>query len=77
MFERAENHKKLGICGKLNNLVEGNGESSLSDSLCELDSLENLKLYGDDVNSKLLALPQAHKFPPRLSLHNTSLPWES
>ncbi|XP_071906190.1 putative late blight resistance protein homolog R1B-14 [Coffea arabica] len=75
VFKRAKNLKKLGICGKLNNLVEGNGESSLSDSLCELDSLENLKLYGDDVNSKLLTLPQAHKFPPRLSLHNTSLDW--
>ncbi|CDP11831.1 unnamed protein product [Coffea canephora] len=78
VFKRAKNLKKLGIRGKLHNLVEGNGESSFFDSLCEVDSLENLKLYGDDVNSKLLALPQAHKFPPRLtrlSLHNTSLDW--
>ncbi|XP_027173023.1 putative late blight resistance protein homolog R1A-10 [Coffea eugenioides] len=78
VFKRAKNLKKLGIRGKLHDLVEGHGESSLFDSLCELDSLENLKLYGDDVNSKLLALPQAHKFPPRLtrlSLHNTSLDW--
>ncbi|XP_027173020.1 putative late blight resistance protein homolog R1A-10 [Coffea eugenioides] len=79
VFKRARNLKKLGICGKLNNLVEANGESSLFDCLCELNSLENLKLYGDDVSSKLLALPEAHKFPPRLtrlSLHNTSLNWD-
>lgn len=78
-FERAKNLKKLGICGKLGTLVEANGDSSLFDSLCKLDSLENLKLYNDDGNSKLLALPQAHKFPPRLtrlSLHNTSLDWD-
>ncbi|XP_027166577.1 putative late blight resistance protein homolog R1B-14 [Coffea eugenioides] len=79
VLKRATNLKKLGISGNLGTLMKANGESNLFDHLCELNSLERLKLCGDDVNSKLLALPQPHKFPKRLtklSLQNTSLGWD-
>ncbi|KAL3510845.1 hypothetical protein ACH5RR_030246 [Cinchona calisaya] len=55
-----------------------NGESSLFDSLLQLELLKNLKLRNDDVTCKLKALPFGHKFPAklrRLSLQSTSLDW--
>ncbi|XP_027119981.1 putative late blight resistance protein homolog R1A-3 [Coffea arabica] len=79
LFERATNLKKLGISGNLGVLMKANGESNLFDHFCKLNSLERLKLCSNDVNSKLLALPQPHKFPERLtklSLQNTSLGWD-
>ncbi|XP_027119980.2 putative late blight resistance protein homolog R1A-3 [Coffea arabica] len=79
VLKRATNLKKLGISGNLGTLMKAKGESNLFDHLCELNFLERLKLCSNDVNSKLLALPQPHKFPKRLtklSLQNTSLGWD-
>ncbi|CDP00589.1 unnamed protein product [Coffea canephora] len=79
VLERTKKLKKLGIRGNLGTLVKANGESRLFDMLCELVSLENLKLRNDEVTSKLLALPPVHKFPARLtrlSLQDTSLDWQ-
>ncbi|XP_027149108.1 putative late blight resistance protein homolog R1C-3 [Coffea eugenioides] len=81
VFGRTKKLRKLGVRGNLGTLVEANGESSLFQSHCKLDSLETLKLHHDtdDGNQRQLVLPQPHKFPrtlTRLSLHNTRLHWE-
>lgn len=78
VLKKATKLKKLGIRGILGTLVTANGDSSLFDSLCKLDCLENLKLHSDKEKSKLLTLPQPNHFPitlKRLTLQNTSLHW--
>ncbi|KAL3506457.1 hypothetical protein ACH5RR_031839 [Cinchona calisaya] len=78
VFDRTPRLKKLGICGKLANVIEPNGQSDLFFSLFKLEDLENLKLLNDDVTSKLHTLPRENMFPrklTRLTLLNTILDW--
>ncbi|CAA3022791.1 late blight resistance homolog R1B-17 [Olea europaea subsp. europaea] len=85
VFAAAPNLKKLGIRGQLSKLLEGKGGTILFDSLGKkLVNLENLKLLNDvyprpSCESKLVSLPQAYKFPPKLkklTLSDTLLDWE-
>lgn len=78
LFERTPKLKKLAICGKLAILFQANGQSTLFETLCALDFLENLKLLNEDVLSPLRRLPQEHSFPgklTKLTLSKTLLPW--
>ncbi|KAL3501683.1 hypothetical protein ACH5RR_036132 [Cinchona calisaya] len=78
VFDRTPKLKKLGICGKLRNILEAHGQSSFFASLYKLEELENLKLLNDDISVKLHALPQENMFPrnlTRLTLLNTLLEW--
>ncbi|PIN02942.1 Apoptotic ATPase [Handroanthus impetiginosus] len=80
VLDRAPNLKKLGICGKLVSLLEGNSASF--DCLQRLDKLEKLKLlndvFPDPSTSKLHGLPPCYNFPPMLrslTLSDTFLHW--
>ncbi|XP_027114242.1 putative late blight resistance protein homolog R1A-3 [Coffea arabica] len=79
LFVRAPKLKKLGVCGKLVNVIQPTGQSSLFANLFKLEDLENLKLLNDDITFKLHALPQENMFPrklTRLTLLNTLLDWK-
>ncbi|XP_052195472.1 putative late blight resistance protein homolog R1A-3 [Diospyros lotus] len=79
VFERAPMLKKLGICGKLVPIMEGNAASNLFGSLQKLEFLENLKLLNTDTTAKLLVLPNESNFPSnltKLTLLNTKLDWK-
>lgn len=79
LFERTPKLKKLGICGKLANVIQPNGDSTLFESIIQLEQLENLKLMNDDITYKLPALPHENNFPrklTRLTLLNTLLEWK-
>ncbi|KAL3510826.1 hypothetical protein ACH5RR_030227, partial [Cinchona calisaya] len=78
VFDKAPKLKKLGICGKLVNVIGPNSHSGLFASLFKLEDLENLKLLNDDITFKLHGLPQENMFPrklTRLTLLNTLLDW--
>ncbi|KAL3501680.1 hypothetical protein ACH5RR_036129 [Cinchona calisaya] len=80
VFDRTPKLKKLGMCGKLVNIMEANGQSSLLSTLFSLEELENLKLLNDDIAFKLHDLPPENLFPrrlTRLTLLNTSLDWRN
>ncbi|CAI9107958.1 OLC1v1007454C1 [Oldenlandia corymbosa var. corymbosa] len=76
IFDQTPNLRKLGICGRLTNLFEVNGESSL---LPQLYELESLTLLNDGKSCKLPRLPSKSSFPPwlrKLTLVNTLLDWK-
>ncbi|CAI9096251.1 OLC1v1032349C1 [Oldenlandia corymbosa var. corymbosa] len=78
VFSKTPKLKKLGICGKLVELLEPNVQSNLSNCLIRLEDLENLKLMNDDMTSRLHSLPPDNVFPKqlvRLTLQNTLLDW--
>ncbi|CAA3008343.1 late blight resistance homolog R1A-10 [Olea europaea subsp. europaea] len=84
VFARVPNLKKLGIRGRLAEVLDDKGGSSLFDSVGKLDCLENLKLWNDvypqtPSEGKLLSFPQIYKFPPnlkKLTLEGTLLNWK-
>ncbi|KAL2509920.1 Disease resistance protein (CC-NBS-LRR class) family [Forsythia ovata] len=83
VFARAPYLNKLGIRGRLAQLLDTKGASSLFDSLGKFDYLKNLKLLNyvfplPPSEGKLTGLPQSYKFPPnlnKLTLAGTLLDW--
>ncbi|KAL2484756.1 putative disease resistance RPP8-like protein 4 [Abeliophyllum distichum] len=83
VFARAPYLNKLGIRGRLAQLLGTKDASSLFDSLGKLDYLETLKLLNNvfplpPSEGKLTGLPQSYKFPPnlkKLTLAETLLDW--
>ncbi|KAL7000836.1 hypothetical protein U1Q18_001986 [Sarracenia purpurea var. burkii] len=81
VLARTPSLKKLGIKGKLANLME---DGVSFDNLTKLDQLVTLKLLNDifprpPSEGKLTVLPQWYKFPPnlkKLTLSDTFLGWK-
>ncbi|XP_022846577.1 putative late blight resistance protein homolog R1A-3 isoform X1 [Olea europaea var. sylvestris] len=81
VFVWAPNLKKLGIRGRLSELLEGTGGFNY---LCNLNYLVNLKLLSDvypypPFDGRLISLPQVDAFPPnlkKLTISGTLLDWD-
>lgn len=79
IFAKASELRKLGICGRLNDLLKDEVKGGF-DCLCNLNYLKKLKLQNDVfVLSGKFVLPQAGSLPPKLkklTLSGTLIDWD-